>query len=253
MNDTPTVKISDSVETSPEGSGLVSRRAFVRYAALAGAMLATLNERTQAQEAGSGSYSNNAIAGVPRQNSTAGESPAAQVIEVKIKRAMMSGPSQITKDATVVDMDQNGKMIVLRKGTNDWVCMPGDENKVGHPPMCVDPMAMQWFMDAMAKKEKPTNKVPGLAYMLCGATQHSNTDEMDKTSPAIPIGPHWMIMWPFSAKASGLPSTVRDAGAWVMFDETPYAYLHLCGTPWVGNEYIPGETTAVWTMQYAKS
>ena len=65
--------------------------------------------------------------------------------------------------------------------------------------MCVDAMAMQWFMDAMAKKEKPTNSAPGLAYMLCGATQHSNTDAMDKASPAIPIGPHWMIMWPFNA------------------------------------------------------
>jgi hypothetical protein len=31
--------------------------------------------------------------------------------------------------------------------------------------------------------------------------------------------------------------TVKDAGAWVMFDGTPYAYLHICGTPWLGNEY----------------
>ena len=35
---------------------------------------------------------------------------------------------------------------------------------------------------------------------------------------------------------SCLPNTVGDAGAWVMFDGTPYAYLHICGTPWIGNE-----------------
>jgi hypothetical protein len=46
----------------------------------------------------------------------------------------------------------------------------------------------------------------------------------DKNSPAIPIGPQWMILWPFNAKAAGLPSTVQDAGAWVMFDGTPYAH-----------------------------
>ena len=75
--------------------------------------------------------------------------------------------------------------------------------------------------------------------MLCGATQHSNTNPFDKTSPAIPIGPHWMIIWPNNAARDGLPNTVRDAGAWVMFDGTPYAYLHICGTPWARNEYTP--------------
>ena len=68
-----------------------------------------------------------------------------------------------------------------------------------------------------AHKPKPTNTAPGVIYMLCGATQHSNTDPFDRTSPAIPIGPHWMIIWPFDAKRCGLPKTVRDAGAWVMF------------------------------------
>lgn len=68
-------------------------------------------------------------------------------------------------------------------------------------------------------------------------------------SPAIPIGPHWMIIWPYGAKRCGLPNTVRDAGAWVMFDGTPYAYLHVCGTPWDGNEYRPGQVP-IWTMRY---
>jgi hypothetical protein len=72
----------------------------------------------------------------------------------------------------------------------------------------------------------------------------------DKTSPAIPIGPHWMITWPFDAKTYGLPTTVRDKGAWVMFAGTPYSYLHVCGTPWDGNEYREGDR-AVWTMSYA--
>ena len=146
-------------------------------------------------------------------------------------------------------MDEQGNVVVLRQGTNHWVCFPGDENEIGNVPMCADPMGLQWMRDIMAGKPAPTNTAPGIIYMLCGATQHSNTDPFDKSSPAIPIGPHWMIIWPYDAARDGLPNTVRDAGAWVMFDGTPYAYLHICGTPWDGNEYVPGQLP-IWTMRY---
>jgi hypothetical protein len=168
----------------------------------------------------------------------------------RITRARLSGPAQVTKDATVAEIAADGTMTVLFKGTNEWVCTPGNENKIGDPPMCMNPMGMQWMMDAMQGKPKPTNSKPGMIYMLCGATQRSNTNPADKTSPAIPIGPHWMITWPFDAAANGLPTTVRDKGAWVMFAGTPYSYLHICGTPWEGAEYHDGDK-AVWTMSYA--
>ena len=35
-----------------------------------------------------------------------------------------------------------------------------------------------------------------------------------------------------------------------MFDGTPYAYLHICGTPWTGNEYAPGQVP-IWTSDMA--
>jgi hypothetical protein len=168
----------------------------------------------------------------------------------KITRARLSGPEQVTKDATVAEIAADGTMTVLAKGSNEWVCTPGNENKIGDPPMCMNPMGMRWMMDAMQGKPKPTNTLPGMIYMLCGATQRSNTNPADKTSPAIPIGPHWMITWPFDAAAFGLPTTVRDKGAWVMFAGTPYSYLHICGTPWQGTEYKEGDK-AVWTMSYA--
>ena len=99
-----------------------------------------------------------------------------RVLGIKIARAMLSGPGEITKDATVAEMGADGNLIILRQGTNDWVCFPGDENEIGNVPMCADPMGLQWMMDIRAKKPKPTNTAPGLIYMLCGATQHSNTD-----------------------------------------------------------------------------
>jgi hypothetical protein len=174
-----------------------------------------------------------------------------EIANAKIRRALLSGPAVITKDATVAEMDAHGAMTVLRQGTNRWVCMPGNENIIGQADMCADPMGMRWVMDIAARKPKPSNTEPGLIYMLNGALQHSYTDPFDKTSPAIPIGPHWMIIWPFDAMAAGLPAVMRDAGTLVMFAGTPYAHLHVCGSPWDGNEYHPGDRS-VWTMTYAR-
>jgi hypothetical protein len=180
-----------------------------------------------------------------------GEDMTDRAEDPRIRRARLAGPEQVTRDATVAEIAADGTMTVLAKGTNEWVCTPGNENRIGAPPMCMNPMGMRWMMDFMQGKQKPTNSAPGMIYMLCGATQRSNTDPSDRTSPAIPIGPHWMITWPFNAEANGLPTTVRDKGAWVMFAGTPYEYLHMCGDPWEGNEYHQGDD-AVWTMTYAR-
>jgi hypothetical protein len=227
----------------------MSRRAAVGRLAFFGAVMSTLNSRLLGRQSVVGSSSNSDI--LP-PNQFPPPSSDDLVRAVKIARAMRSGPLEVTRDATVAEFDHSGNITdILRKGTNAWVCTPGDENKIGDPPMSVDELGMQWFRDVLTGQQRPTNKAPGLCYMLCGATQHSNTDPSDRTSSAIPIGPHWMILWPFDPKHSGLPTTVRDAGAWIMFAGTPYAYLHICGTPWDGKEYSP-EDDAVWTMQYSK-
>jgi hypothetical protein len=181
----------------------LSRRSLVTGATFFGAAMAAIGEIAKAEGAGSGSYSNAAIA-LP-DGSVAAKSREEQIRAVRIARAMRAGPSVITEHATVAEMDKQGRMTeVLRQGADEWVCMPGNEDVVGDPPMCVDALGMQWFKDLLEGKPEPTNAAPGLCYMLCGATQHSNTNAHDKTSPAIPIGPHWMILWPFDANHCGL-------------------------------------------------
>src|SRR5271170_6145611 len=241
---------------SPSSGGrtAISRREFVEAAAIAGAGLATLSMSVQAragasQQRGVEDASKDKATG---DNAMSGDnSMSDEIVKAKIRRALLSGPDIITREATVAEMDAQGKMTVLRPGTNQWVCIPGNENIVGQADMCADPMGMRWMMDVMAKKPKPSNTEPGLIYMLNGALQHSYTDPFDRTSPAIPIGPHWMIMWPFDANAAGSPTVMRGAGTLVMFAGTPYAHLHVCGSPWDGNEYHPGDR-AVWTMTYAR-
>jgi len=159
------------------------------------------------------------------------ETDASETAQAKIERAMSAGPPEIAKAAEIVDKDAQGHTVVLREGSNGFTCMPGNPKVIGDPPMCADRASLQWSADFAAHKPKPTNAVPGITYMLAGATQRSDTDPYDKTSPAISVGPHWMIMWPFDPNATGLPATHRPTGAYIMWAGSPYAHLHVMGRP----------------------
>jgi hypothetical protein len=156
---------------------------------------------------------------------------AGETTQAKIARAMSAGPSDFAMSARIIDTDIEGKTVVLREGNNGLTCMPGNPKVVGEPPMCVDAPSMQWFADAKAHKPKPTNTVPGITYMLAGATQRSDSDPHDMTSMPIEVGPHWMIMWPFDPKTTGLPTTHKPTGAYIMWAGSPYAHAHVMGRP----------------------
>jgi hypothetical protein len=171
---------------------------------------------------------------VVHQGASAASTPSrqpAETVEAKIARALSAGPVNITKDATVAEMGPHGAIKVLRKGSNDWTCVPGNPNGVGMPPMCEDSVAVQWNRDRDEGKPRPTTKVPGIEYMLAGATQRSDSDPFDKTDPPIKIGPHWMILWPFDPKTSGLPTVHKATGAYIMYAGTPWAHVHVMGAP----------------------
>jgi hypothetical protein len=167
--------------------------------------------------------------------------PAAQVADQvasppeseqqRVNRALAAGPASITTNATVAEPDPERGLKILRQGTNDFTCMPGDPRGVGQPAMCADSVAMQWNSDFEQHKPRPTTSVPGIVYMLAGATQRSDSDPFDQSSPPIHIGPHWMIMWPFDPGTSGLPTTHRPTGAYIMWAGTPWAHLHIMGAP----------------------
>jgi hypothetical protein len=151
--------------------------------------------------------------------------------QTKIARAMTAGPLDIARSARIVDTDAHGKMVVLRGGNNGFTCMPGNPKVIGEPAMCADEASIQWAADFKAHKPKPANTVPGITYMLAGATQRSDSDPYDTTSPPITVPPHWMIMWPFDPKTTGLPVTHRETGAYIMWAGSPYAHLHIMGRP----------------------
>jgi hypothetical protein len=160
-----------------------------------------------------------------------GESGSAtgEPAEVQIARAIAAGPRHVTDSARIVGTDTQGNRVVLREGSNGFTCQPGNPKVLGRPASCANEAARQWNADLAAHKAKPTNAEPGIIYMLAGATQRGVSDAPDKTP--ITIGPHWMIMWPFDPKTTGLSATSKDTGAYIMEAGTPYAHLHIMGQP----------------------
>jgi hypothetical protein len=51
-----------------------------------------------------------------------------EIVKAKIRRVLLSGPDSVTREATVAEMDAQGKMTVLRPGTKTssdrQICAP---------------------------------------------------------------------------------------------------------------------------------
>ncbi len=147
--------------------------------------------------------------------------------QAKIKRALSAAPSNIARDAKVVDMDEKGNITVLREGKNGFTCIAGHPGIVGDDPGCADPVGLQWILDWAAHKPKPTNTQPGIIYMQAGGTDWSATDPWATSGTPQKWPPGWLIAWPFDASVTGLPDKPNGNGAWIMWAGTPYAHLML--------------------------
>ncbi len=149
--------------------------------------------------------------------------------------AVAGGPAAISAKAAVARIDAKGMVTTVRAGTNGFTCVvgvPGDPES----PFCADKHALQWIVDATAGKPAPTNTAPGIAYMSKGGVHHETaTGEIvmapSATTKAKHEPPHWMIMWPFDAATSGLPTKENASGVYIMFAGTPYAHLMIYQDP----------------------
>ena len=150
---------------------------------------------------------------------------AAESTQAKIARGMTAGPPSIAAGATFIDVnDATGKITVLKKGSNGFSCFVGHPGVVGDDPFCADAAGMQWVGSWMAHKPRPVNAQPGIIYMLAGGTDWSASDPWATKGKPIHEPPHWMLMWPVTGR-SGLATTPKNSGTWIMWAGTPYAHL----------------------------
>ena len=146
-----------------------------------------------------------------------------------IKSAMSAAPDAVAKNATVIAIGADGKVRVVRNGTNGFTCMPDNPETPGPDPMCGDVNAMEWIQAYVEHKPPPANK-GGFIYMLAGGTDASNTDPYAKgPTPGnnwVETGAHVMIVG--AAKAmEGYPRDAKPdtSTPYVMWAGTPYEHL----------------------------
>lgn len=157
--------------------------------------------------------------------------------EELVKLAMSAAPVSISKDATIMVPGEDGKLMEAKKGTNGFTCIPDIDEQEVPDPICADPAAWQWANDMMSGAPKPTNTVPGVAYMAKGGWHWEKDGKilMNKNEPGakrVKEPPHWMILGPFDSKVNGLPSMpVKGFGTYVMYDGTPYSHLMIYQDP----------------------
>ncbi len=145
----------------------------------------------------------------------------AETAAEKIARAETAAPTNITEEATFLDLDGT----VLREGTNGWVCFPGvplipnDTN-----PMCNDDVWMKWIK-AMSSGGEFSTDVIGVSYMLAGDAMVNNDDPMatDQNDGGMWIeeGPHLMLLFPNRDMVANLPHDPYAGGPYVMWGDTP--------------------------------
>lgn len=147
-----------------------------------------------------------------------------------IASAESAAPASISKQSTVMTMEADGSMRVVRKGTNGWTCVPDNPMTPGPDPMCADPNAAEWIGAYMAHKTPPASKV-GLMYMLAGGTDASNTDPYAAAPSAsnhwIKTGPHVMIVGAEANFYDNYPKAADPDTSvpYVMWAGTPYQHL----------------------------
>jgi hypothetical protein len=147
----------------------------------------------------------------------------------KIANAMTAAPPAVSRNASVVEMNEDGSMKVLRKGSGEWTCVPDDPSTPGDDPMCLDPNAMEW-LHAYMTKSPPPDKV-GFIYMLKGGWDFSNTDPFAtklEGRKATITGAHVMVVGPRVKSVPGYDRTGEGANTampYVMWKDTPYEHL----------------------------
>jgi hypothetical protein len=150
------------------------------------------------------------------------------------KLALSAAPSHIAKEAGVMIYGPDGKLTETRKSQNGFTCIPTVMNLPEPDPMCMDAAVQQWMNDLMNNAPKPTNTVPGIAYMARGGSHYEKDGQVVMSSEgakAVSEPPHWMVMWPFEAAATKLPTKPNPSGVYIMFEGTPYAHLMVYQDP----------------------
>lgn len=151
-------------------------------------------------------------------------------MEAQIANAISAAPAAIANDATILGWpaEEGGEMVELSEGTNGWTCIADWPASPGNDPACYDPTWMAWN-DAYASGAEPEVSRPGIAYMLRGGSDPSNTDPM-ALEPApgeewVVSPPHIMVLVPGGFDPADFTIDHHAGEPYIMWEGTPYEHL----------------------------
>ena len=166
-----------------------------------------------------------------------GKSAASSMSDEELVRtAMSAAPPHISRNAAIMAPGPDGKLRVLKEGTNGFTCIADLSGQEAPDPICADKAATAWVTSLLNGEPKPANTEPGISYMGLGGWHWEKDGEvvMDPATPGakrVKEPPHWMIMWPVDDKTTALPDKPTKFGAYVMYSGTPYAHLMIYQDP----------------------
>lgn len=138
--------------------------------------------------------------------------------------AASAGPAALSVAAAVATIGKDGTVRQLRKGGNNFTCIPDNVKTSGIDPMCMDGNGMKWLVSWMTGSPPPAGP-PGLIYMLSIGRAGSATGPRQLPASCLRIGPHLMMVGARSM-LTGYPSASPGGKApFVMSAGTPYAHL----------------------------
>lgn len=175
---------------------------------------------------------------------TCAQAPSA---ETQIAAAVLAAPAEMRDGATVLGYDAQGKVVTLRKGSNELVCLadnPRDDkfsvacyHKDLEPFMARGRELAAQGVQGEARNEQyrwkeikegklPMPKEPRLLYVLSGKGY-------DATSGSVTNGSlRWVIYVPYAtAQSTGLSTKPKRGEPWLMDAGTPTAHIMITPPP----------------------
>lgn len=141
-----------------------------------------------------------------------------------IALATSAAPAGASSAASVATVAPDGSVRQLRKGANNFTCIPDNVKTPGSDPMCADANGMKWLVSWMTGAPPPTG-APGLIYMLSIGRVGSTTEGKQLPVACLKIGPHLMVVGAPSLTAGYPSSSPGGKAPFAMSAGTPYAHL----------------------------
>ena len=163
--------------------------------------------------------------------------------DIQIKLALLAAPEEKRAGAMVYGYDQSGKLVVLRKGTNEMICLADNPKQLGFSAACyhkdLEPFmqrgrelrasgmpedkAVQTRNEEAASGKLKMNTKPAILYVLS-----AKDEDCDLVNGTVKNGYlRYVIYIPnATSESTGLPTKPSAPGMpWIMFPGTPRAHI----------------------------